>query len=129
MAAVAWGVVLLVGAATLPAYSGTSVSVACPGCPEVRSERTTQTLLQVNGPGVLLPVGFPLVVSALVTITLWRGRPSKAAAWVLIGLLWPFTLAAIFSIGTFLAPATLLLTLAAVLSRTRPTPSASPATP
>lgn len=115
MAAIAWSVALLVGAATLPFYSGSQVSLGCPGCPEVYSEQT-RTLLEVNGPRVLLVVGVPLAMSLLVAITLWTGRPSVAGAWVLIALLWFFSLLAIVSIGMFVAPAALLLTLAAALA-------------
>jgi hypothetical protein len=129
MAAVVWGVALVVGTATFPAYSGTSVSVACPGCPQVRSELPAQTLIEVNGPSVLIPVGLPLVVAALVALVLWSGRPSMVAAWVLITLLWLFTLLAMFSIGTFIVPSALLLTLAAALSRKPGPPAAAPPTP
>jgi hypothetical protein len=123
MAAIGWGLALLVGAATLPFYSGMHVSVACPGCPEVTST-DTQTLLEVNGARVLIVVGIPLLIAALVTLTLWSGRPSVAAAWVLVGLLWLLTLLAMLSIGFFFVPATLLLTLAAALGRQPPSKAA-----
>lgn len=116
MAAIAWSVALLVGAATLPFYSGSQVSVACPGCPPDNSDLPSQTLLEFNGPRVLLVVGVPLAMSLLVAITLWTGRPSVAAAWVLVALLWFFSLLAIVSIGMFVAPAALLLTLAAAFA-------------
>ncbi len=125
LAAIAWSVALLVGAATLPFYSGTRVSVDCPGCPEVVSELETRTLLEVNGPGVLLVVGVPLGVSLLVAVTLWSGRPS-VPAWVLIALLWLFSLVAVLSIGMFVMPAALLLTLAAAFAG-KPAPRAAAA--
>src|SRR5215211_1474951 len=116
-AAVLWGLALLVGALTLPVYSGMSTSVACPGCPAV-SERSTSTLVEVNGAGVLLVVALPLVISLLVGAALWR-RASLAGAWVLVGLTWLFTFLTMVSIGMFVAPAALLLTIATALGRER----------
>ena len=113
LAAVLWGLVLLGGALTLPVYSGTTTSVACPGCPEV-SESNTRTLVEVNGAGVLIVVALPLVVSLAVTFALWR-RAWRAGAWVLVALLWLFAFLGLGSIGMFVAPAALLLTIAIAL--------------
>ena len=113
VAAVLWGLVLLGGALTLPVYGGTTTTVACPGCPAV-SESSTRTLVEVNGAGVLVVVALPLVVSLVVAVALWR-RASRAGAWVLVVLLWLFTLLALASIGMFVAPAALLLTTALAL--------------
>jgi hypothetical protein len=121
IAAALWGVVLLVGAFTFPAYRGISVTVPCPGCPPIERPTETRTLVAMNGPGVLVPVGAPLA-TAVAAIVLLRSRRvagscrAYAAAWVLIVLLWLFTLAAMFSIGVFVLPASVLLTAAAALS-------------
>jgi len=113
MAAVLWGLVLIAGALTLPVYTGTTASVACAGC-EVVFETSTRTLVEVNGAGVLVVVALPLVIALLITFALWR-RASRVGAWVLVALLWLFTLLAIASIGVFVAPAALLLTVAVAI--------------
>jgi hypothetical protein len=84
------------------------------------------TLVDVNGPGVLVPVSVPLLISLVVWAGLWRKcttgsvRGEHVAAGAL-GLLGFFTFLAMFSIGVLILPAVLLLVVAVV---TTPRPGA-----
>lgn len=119
-AAVGWGVVLLAGAWLAPVYRGVSVSVACPGCPPVQTTEM-RTLVEVNGPAVLVPVAVPLLAALTVgTLLLLRGATGSSraslAAWLLIVVLGVFTFLAMFSIGTYVLPSVALLAFAALLA-------------
>ncbi|MCC6237518.1 MAG: hypothetical protein IT299_08075 [Dehalococcoidia bacterium] len=123
-AAVAWGVLLLVAAVVVPVYRGTSISVPCPGCPAVEASET-RTLVEVNGPRVLVPVAAPLLAALTVgTLLLIRGATGSSiaslAAWLLVVLLGVFALLAMSSIGTYVLPSVLLLAVAALLAPRAP---------
>lgn len=118
VAATAWGVVLLVGAWVAPVYRGVSASVPCPGCPLVRTTEM-RTLVEVNGPQVLIPVAVPLLAALTVgTLLMLRGATGSSVAslgaWLLIVVLGVFALISMFSIGTYVLPSVLLLSLAAL---------------
>ena len=103
VAASLWGLALLTGAWLLPVYSSGS------------------TLIEVNGPGVLVPVGVPALVAVLVGLALHRkcargSRSSGYVAGVLVGLLVAFCVVSMFSIGVFVLPVAMLLTIAATLT-------------
>ena len=72
--AVAWGMVLVVGALTFPVYQGRTITVACPGCPLIVEVDASRTLVEVSGGGVLVAVSLPLVLAAASTLLLWRHR-------------------------------------------------------
>jgi len=77
------------------------------------------TLVQENGPRVLVPVGLPLVASVVVSGALWRrrrrARPGPGPlACVVTGLVGLLVLAGLLSIGLFVAPVMVLLVLACV---------------
>jgi hypothetical protein len=123
-AAVLWGALLLVGAFTYPAYEGTSVVLPCPDCPPVEQPAETKTLVEVNGPSVLFPVGVPLAaalgVAGLLRVRSRTGSEgAMIAAWVQIGLVTAFALISMFSIGGFVLPSAVLLA-AAALTAPRP---------
>ncbi len=97
--ALLWSVGLLVAALVVP-VSGSA------------------TLVDQNGSGILLVIAIPAVVSALAWIALWRkcargGRVSGYVAWTCVWVLSGFCVLAILSIGVFVAPAAVLLALAA----------------
>jgi hypothetical protein len=103
VAAVAWGVALVIAAFVAPAYNDGS------------------TLVAQNGPWVALPVAVPAALAAVA----WAGlrhkcsRPGRAgsrAAWTAIALLGAFTLVGAASIGLFVLPATAMLAVAATLT-------------
>ena len=82
---------------------------------------TGETLVQVNGPWVLIPVAVPAVICAVVAVALrrkWtRGETgSGRVAWVATGLLGAFALFAILSIGAFVVPVVLALAWAAAVT-------------
>ena len=111
VSAFAWSAALVGAAFVLPIYG--SSSALSTGT----NSSASLTLVQVNGLGVLIPMGFPLVIVALVWAALHRkcshgGRVPGYAAW---------TLVAVASVGLFIAPVAALLWWAAAI-----TPSGKP---
>jgi hypothetical protein len=119
--AVVWSALLVVGALVLPAYgtSGQSASMdATSGVTTTEPATTgTATLVGVNGPGVLVVVGIPLVVTLLVATALAFRR--RRIGWVLTSVLGFFTLLAMLSIGIFFLPTTLALVVACAATERR----------
>jgi hypothetical protein len=79
------------------------------------------TLVDENGPHVLLPVALPAAVAAVVWFALHRrcthgSRAATSVAWTLVALLGAFCFLAVFSIGSAVAPVALLLAAAAKLT-------------
>jgi uncharacterized membrane protein YhaH (DUF805 family) len=110
-----WGAGLLVAAVVAPVYS--SVSASSDG----RVAHSSSTLTEENGPGVLAPVGVPLVVVGVVAVALRRRRQRQrpgagVLAWMSVGLLGVFTLVSMLSIGIFVLPVTFLLVVACALA-------------
>jgi hypothetical protein len=110
-----WCVVLLIGAMTLPVYSGESVSSGSP----TGFESWRATLVEVNGTGALAVVALPAIPVAVVAIALWlrhraQRRGSGAMAWTTVGVLGAFAFVTGFSIGMFVVPIVVLLTIACV---------------
>jgi len=108
-AALVWSAGLIVAAAVAPAYQSTS---------ETSSGTVTHessTLVDENGPAVLLPVGVPLLVTVIVGYALWRREASRGAgpiAWTFTGLLAGFNVVAMLSIGLLMLPVTAALAVA-----------------
>ena len=108
-AAFVWSLLLMAGAFWVPVYSGSGFG-------------TTSTLVAVNGLWVLAPVCVPAVLTAFTWVALHRkcSRDSRAAGFAasaVIAVLAAFNLVAMFSIGVFILPVTLLLVCAARLTR------------
>ena len=109
--ALAWSAGLLVGAVLAPVYQSQT---------ETSAGAVTQgsaSLVEENGPGVLLVVGIPLVAVVIVGFELWRRRPPRGAgpiAWTCAGLLAGVNLLAMLSIGPFIIPVTACLFIACV---------------
>lgn len=121
--AAAWCIALLVGAATLPAYSGEYVSAE-----GVRS--TSATLVEENGAWVLAVVALPLIPVLLVAAALWRRRQSDQpgagpVAWTAVGVLGAFAFITGFSIGLFVLPVVGLLALACATASGAPSANAA----
>jgi hypothetical protein len=78
------------------------------------------SLEQVNGPLVLLPLGAPLVVVVLVTLSLAMARPPArwptVVAWVLAALLDGLALVGMLTVGIFILPVAGMVTVACALS-------------
>jgi len=116
LVAAIWCIGLIVAAATLPAYSSTTTTAGGAGSSEV-STTSTETLLEVNGVGVLVVVGLPLVaVGAVATMLALRRRRRRSGAgpvaWTAVGLLAALAILGIMSIGVFIMPAVVLLAIA-----------------
>lgn len=114
--AVVWSAALIIAATRAPVYRSTT---------ETSSGTVTHdsaTLVEENGPAVLLPIGVPLLVSVIVGYALWRREASRGAgpvAWTFTGLLAGFNLVAMLSIGPFLVPVTASLAVACVMRQAR----------
>ena len=120
VAAFMWSAMLVGGAFLFPAYGSSAASSTG------AQSSGSLTLVQVNGLGVLIPVGVPLVIAALVWVALHRkcsrgGRIGGYVAWACISVLGAFCGLAIFSIGILVMPVVVLLACAALC-----TPSGSP---
>jgi len=127
--AAVWSVGLVVAGTTVPAYASSTATITSTSTPgsvlrthqvEV-AHSTTATLLQVNGPGVLVLLALPLVAVTIVAgLLVWRrarGRPGAGApAWTVTALLGAFSLVGILTIGPFVIPVPVLL--AAACGRT-----------
>ena len=78
------------------------------------------SLVEVNGPKVLVPVSAPLVVVVMVSLALAvarrrRSRWPTVVAWVLAGLLDCLALVGMLTIGVFLLPAAIAVTVACAM--------------
>ena len=114
--ALIWSAGLVVAAAVAPAYQSMT---------ETSSGTVTQgsaTLVDENGPEVLLPVGAPLLVTVIVGYALWRREASRGAgpiAWTFTGLLAGFNVVAMLSIGLLMVPVTASLAVACSMRQAR----------
>jgi hypothetical protein len=97
LVAAAGGVGLIVAAFLAPMYATMSASSS--------GELThgTDTLVGVNGLGVLVVIGVPLLATLAVGGALWHGsrRGAVPVAWMLAGLLAVFNMLAMLSVGVF----------------------------
>jgi hypothetical protein len=125
VAAFGWSLALVVGAFVVPVYSGSGASTIS------GSFSTNVTLVAQNGLAVLLPVAVPAGLTLFVWIALHRkcsrnSRVAGVAASAAIAVLAAFNTLALFSIGIFIMPVTLLLVWAACLTRGSRLPRAGP---
>ena len=110
VAALVWSLGLLLAALIAPVYSTSSAS-------DVNGVTLgSATLVQENGAWVLILVGIPAAVSAVVIVAL-RARRSGARwgtplAWTAIALLTAEALVGVMTIGLFIVPAIVLLVVA-----------------
>ena len=102
--AATWCIALVAGAFVVPVYSSGG-----------SAGESTNTLVGVNGVGVIGVMLIPLLVTAIVASLLWRRRfasSAGAAAWTVVGLMAAFTLLGILTIGIFILPVTIGLVVA-----------------
>ncbi len=125
IAAAIWSAGLLAAAALMPAYTSASVSTSdptslsgeIPDPTDVVVHRSSATLVQVNGIGVLVPMAIPFLAVATVAVVLQRrrvlARPRAGAlAWTVTGLLGGCCVVAMLSVGVFLLPVVVPLVIA-----------------
>lgn len=99
-----YSLALIVAGFLVPAYSTQSSSTS--GAVSHGSD----TLVAVNGPGVVIVLGIPLFLSLAVGAALVPGhRWALPLAWTLTGLLAVFNVVALLSIGVFVIPVTAAL--------------------
>lgn len=132
LAAVGWSFLLVLGALLLPFYQTGSSTLSASG--RYISATTTSTLFAADGYYALILVGVPLLLSALCFTSLRAAngsylRRSFVAVWMSVGIVWLECLFGLMSIGLFLIPVAVLLTVGASrLSRATKRGSALPET-
>ncbi len=102
----------------VPVYESTSTSSSG------ETTNSTDTLVGVNGTGVLVVLAVPLLVTALVGLALWQRsrRLALPVAWTLTGLMALLNLLAMLTIGVFFLPITIALIVACSTSHARSQP-------
>jgi len=103
-----YGAALIVGGFVAPVYESET------GSSSGGVTHGTDTLVGVNGLGVVIVLGLPLLVTLAVGCALWPSsrRGAMPVAWTLTGLLAAFNLLAMLSIGVFVLPVTAALIVA-----------------
>jgi hypothetical protein len=76
-----------------------------------------ETLIQMNGDKVVIPLLIPLALVVIVALSLWHGRRVQKSGvgvlvWVVFGLLTLNVVVGAFSIGPFVAPVAVFVVLA-----------------
>ncbi len=122
----AWIVVL--GMVFGPVYQGASVVPVAPGETPNEPTRTTATLIEVNGWGVLPILLVPAALTGLALLTILKTNSGhtrrRVLVWVPAVLLLGFCILGSFSIGILYLPSALALVLSSILvarSRVRAT--------
>jgi len=113
LTAVVWACFLLVGAMVFPLYSESSVTF---GSGHTTSSVGTATLFAVNGFGVFIILGVPLLLSLACYAALrlpneLDARGIKVVILTCVVLVWIETVLGAMSIGLLLLPTAILLTL------------------
>ena len=134
-----WSIALVVGALTVPLYSGSSASSVgsasadstggvVVGPVTTTSTTATATLVEVNGWWGLVIAGIPLAACVVVGALLLgpAGHAAQVAAAVVVALLGILTVLSLLSIGLFLVPAVGGLGLAVLVSLTAQPVRAAP---
>ena len=123
LGALAWSLALIPAALLVPVYASASQSTAAPGV----VGHGGATLVALNGAGALIAVAVPTAITLAVWAALHRrrtraGRLAGRLARAAVAVLAAFNLIAMFTIGIFMIPATLMLAGAVRASR----PAAAP---
>jgi hypothetical protein len=112
LGAAIWGLGLVVAGFLVPAYQSTEMSSSG------ELTQSTKTLVGMNGPGVLVVLAVPFLVTLLVASAL-LARSRRAAlpfAWALTALLAVFNLVGMLTVGVFVLPVTAALVGACAMS-------------
>jgi hypothetical protein len=104
-------------------YSGSSDTAIGPDGTGGQVVNTSESLIEVNGWGALIPLAVPVVLTAigLVAALAYDGRSAryKVIIWIAAVLLIIFSWLAMFSIGMFFMPAALALVVTATIMSLR----------
>lgn len=112
LGAAMWGLGLVVAGFLVPAYQSTEMSSSG------ELTQSTETLVGMNGPGVVVVLSVPFLATLLVAAAL-LARSRRAAlpfAWGLTALLALFNLLGMLTIGIFILPVTAALVVACTMS-------------
>lgn len=112
LGAALWGLGLVVAGFLVPAYQSTEMSSSG------ELTHSTETFVGVNGPGTVVVLAVPFLVTLLVASAL-LARSRRAAlpfAWALTALLAVFNLVGMLTVGVFVLPVTAALVVACGMS-------------
>ena len=112
LGAALWGLGLVVAGFLVPVYRSTEMSSSG------ELTQSTETLVGVNGPGAVVVLAVPFLVTLLVASAL-LARSRRAAlpfAWALTALLAVFNLVGMLTVGVFVLPVTAALVVACSMS-------------
>jgi hypothetical protein len=108
LSAAAWGSALVVAGFFIPVYQSENMS------PSGKLTQGNETLVGMNGPGVLIALVLPLLATVLVAgaLLLRTRRGALRLAWALTAVLAVFNLLGMLTIGVFVLPVTVALVVA-----------------
>ncbi len=113
----AW--VVVIGLVFGPVYQGVSVTASAPGAAANEPTKTTATLIEVNGWGVLPILLVPAALTGLALVTILKTNSGqtrhRVLVWVASVLLLGFCILGSFSIGIFYLPSALPLVFSSIL--------------
>lgn len=107
-----WGLGLVVAGFLIPAYQSTAMSSSG------ELTQSTKTLVDMNGPGVVVVLAVPFLTTLLVAgaLLVRSRRAALPFAWALTALLAVFNLVGMLTIGVFVLPVTAALVVACTMS-------------
>ena len=110
----AW--VVVIGLVFGPVYQGVSVTASAPGAAANEPTKTTATLIEINGWGVLPILLVPAALTGLALVKTNSGQTRhRMLVWVASVLLLGFCILGSFSIGIFYLPSALPLVFSSIL--------------
>ena len=111
--------VVVIGLVFGPVYQGVSVTASAPGAAANEPTKTTATLIEINGWGVLPILLVPAALTGLALVTILKtnaGQTSRRVlVWVASVLLLGFCILGSFSIGILYLPSALALVVSSIL--------------
>lgn len=112
--ALAWALGVTVYLVRAPAYEGVE-AFRDAGMAVEQAKVVRRTLLEVDGPGVLVPLLIPVILSALPLVRL-ASASRRCLAVISAVLLLGFVVVGVLSVGLFYAPSAMAMLVAAALS-------------
>jgi len=122
-----WGVLVIVGAGTMPLYSGESIKTTydpVTGTSATSATTVSATLVGQNGGYAYIIAALPLVAVTVIALAMALRDPRRGTppvAWIVLGLFGAFNLLAMLTVGVFFLPVTACLLAACIIRQLRRT--------
>jgi len=126
-AAFVWGILVIVGAGTMPLYSGESSTMTYDPVTGTSTTSVTvisATLVGENGGYAYVIAALPLVAVTVIALAMALRDPRRGTppvAWIVLGLFGAFNLLAMLTVGVFFLPVTACLLAACIIRQLRRT--------